>query len=193
MNKGRIFIISGPSGVGKGTVLSEVLKKTDGCWFSISATTRKPRPHEVDGVHYHFIDRNKFLDMIQNGEFLEYAEYVDNFYGTPAGPIAEHIAAGTDVFLDVETQGSRQLCQKIPEAVSIFIVPPSIEALGERLRGRRTESESKIAERLRKAQEELNLASTYDYTVVNDNIEDAAAEIIRIIAAERKKIQQEEK
>ncbi len=190
MNKGRIFIVSGPSGVGKGTVLAEVFKRIDRCWFSISATTRAPRPHEIDGVHYNFISRDKFLDMIQNGEFLEYAEYVGNYYGTPAGPIVEHIAAGIDVFLDVEVNGSGQLRRKIPEAVSIFIVPPSIEALGKRLRGRKTESEEKIAVRLEKAREEMQLASTYDYTVVNDNVLDAAEEIIRIIAAERKKLEE---
>ena len=187
MSKGKIYIISGPSGVGKGTVIGELFKKLDRRWFSISATTRKPRPGEVDGVHYLFIDRESFSEMIEKDELLEYAEYNGNFYGTPMRPIMEHVEAGDDVFLDIEVQGSAQICRKIPEAVSIFIVPPTLEELGERLRGRNTESEEAILNRLKIAEEELKLAPTYDYTVVNDTVDKAVEKILDIISAERNK------
>ncbi|MBR5381759.1 MAG: guanylate kinase [Oscillospiraceae bacterium] len=187
MNEGVVFIVSGPSGVGKGTVLNKVFSILDNCWFSVSATTRSPRPGEADGVHYHFITEEQFREWIGNGEFLEYAQYVGNYYGTPVTPIREHVEQGCNVFLDIEVQGSEQVCRKMPEAVSIFIVPPSLEALAERLRGRQTESEEKIAERLLRAEEEIKLAPHYDYTVVNDDLDDAVAEIIRIATGERLK------
>ena len=185
MNKGVVFIVSGPSGVGKGTVLNKVFSILDNCWFSISATTRQPRPGEADGVHYHFISVEQFREWIENGEFLEYAQYVGNYYGTPVTPILEHVDQGCNVFLDIEVQGSEQVSRKMPEAISIFIVPPSLEALAERLRGRQTESEEKIAERLRRAEEEIALAPQYDHTVVNDDLDTAVAEVISIVTGER--------
>jgi len=168
-------------------VLNKVFSILDNCWFSVSATTRSPRPGEEDGVHYHFISKEMFREWIGNGEFLEYAEYVGNYYGTPLTPIREHVERGCNVFLDIEVQGSEQVCRKMPEAVSIFIVPPSIEALAERLRGRQTEPEEKIAERLRRAEEEIALAPQYDYTVVNDDLDTAVAEVISIATGERLK------
>lgn len=180
-SQGGLFIISGPSGVGKSTVLKKVFEKVENCMFSISATTRLPREGETDGIEYYFISREKFIEMIEKGEFLEYAEYVGNFYGTPKKPILENLANGKNVFLDIEVKGCGQVREKMPEAVSIFIAPPNIEALEERLRGRKTEGEDKIKKRLEKAMEELEFAGTYDYIVVNDTPEHAAGEIIEII------------
>ena len=187
MSKGKLFIISGPSGSGKSTVLKAVFEKLDRYFFSVSATTRSPRKNEVDGVDYHFISRETFLGMIENNEFLEYAEYVNNFYGTPLQPIHDHINDGCDVFLDVEVQGHEQVCNKIPEAISIFIAPPSLEVLAARLRGRSTETEEKIQGRLITAERELEIANSYDYIVVNDELEKAVDELYKIINTEKQK------
>ena len=185
MSKGVVFIVSGPSGVGKGTILGQVFSRLDNCWFSVSATTRDPREGETHGVHYYFLTREEFIKQIEQDEFLEYAEYVGNYYGTPRSPITEHVEAGYNVFLDIEVQGSEQVCRKMPEAVSIFIIPPSIEALAERLRGRNTDSEEKIRARIKRAEEEIALAPNYDYTVVNDDLETAVNEVLAIIEYER--------
>ncbi len=185
MSKGVVFIVSGPSGVGKGTILGQVFSRLDNCWFSVSATTRDPREGEAHGVHYYFLTREEFIKQIEQDEFLEYAEYVGNYYGTPRSPITEHVEAGYNVFLDIEVQGSEQVCRKMPEAVSIFIIPPSIEALAERLRGRNTDSEEKIRARIKRAEEEIALAPNYDYTVVNDDLETAVNEVLAIIEYER--------
>jgi len=187
MNKGKIFIISGPSGCGKSTVLGILLKKLDRYFFSISATTRAPRPGETEGKEYYFISPKKFLSMIDNNEFLEYTQYIGNYYGTPILPIYEHIDAGYDVFLDVEVEGHKNIKKKIPEAISIFIAPPSIEVLAERLRKRSTETEDKILRRLETAEKEMALADTYDYIVINDNREVAANELFAIIMNEKAK------
>ncbi len=188
MNKqGKIFVISGPSGSGKSTILNKVFEKQDKIFFSISATTRAPREGEVDGVNYHFISRDKFLQMIENDEFLEYAEYVGNLYGTPLKPIYSHAEDGYTVFLDVEVQGKQNVCKKIPEAVSIFIAPPSLEILGQRLRARSTETEEKVIGRLETARKELELAETYDYIVINDELQVAIDEILSIIEKEKSK------
>ncbi|MBR6259722.1 MAG: guanylate kinase [Oscillospiraceae bacterium] len=185
MSKGVVFIVSGPSGVGKGTILGQVFSRLDNCWFSVSATTRDPREGEAHGVHYYFLTREEFIKQIEQDEFLEYAEYVGNYYGTPRSTITEHVEAGYNVFLDIEVQGSEQVCRKMPEAVSIFIIPPSIEALAERLRGRNTDSEEKIRARIKRAEEEIALAPNYDYTVVNDDLETAVNEVLAIIEYER--------
>jgi len=153
-------------------------------FFSVSATTRKPRPGEVDGREYFFVDREEFQRMLHDGELLEHAEYVGNCYGTPRGPIDEKTSQGCDVILDIEVQGAFQVKAKMPEAVSIFIAPPSIEELEKRLRGRSTETEEKIAGRLETAKRELRLADTYDYKVVNDDVSRAVAELLHIIEKE---------
>ena len=184
MKTGKTFIISGPSGVGKSTVLRELLRDRDDLYFSISATTRTPREGEIDGVHYHFINVDRFREMIQEDEFLEYAEYVGNFYGTPKRFVDEAMEQGEDVILDIEVQGALQVVHKRPDVVRIFIAPPSWQALEERLTSRGTDSPEKVQKRLVRAKVELQTANTYDYFVINDTVERAVREINAIMLAE---------
>ncbi len=185
MSKGKLFVISGPSGSGKSTLLAEVLEKLENNFFSVSATTRPPRPGETDGVSYYFKSPAEFKKMIENGEFLEYAEYAGNYYGTPAAPIIKQLENGKDIFLDIEVQGALQVRSKMPEAVLIFAVPPSFSVLEKRLRNRSTESERIIMMRLEAARIEYKKASEYDYVVITDKPGDAANEIISIVKAEK--------
>ena len=189
MKKGKTFIISGPSGVGKSTVLKALLEKRKDLYFSVSATTREPRPGEVDGVHYHFMDVDTFREWIAKDEFLEYAEYVGNFYGTPSRYVDAAMVEGKDVILDIEVQGAIQVTSKRPETVRIFIAPPSWEELQRRLTERGTDSPEKIQKRLLRAKVEFQTAHTYDYFVVNDTVENAARELDAIMTAEHCKPQ----
>jgi guanylate kinase len=184
MTKGKTFIISGPSGVGKSTVLKELFKGREDLYFSISATTRAPREGEQDGVHYHLIDVQHFQELIEADAFLEYAEYVGNFYGTPKKYVDQAMNAGKDVILDIEVQGALQVCNKRPETVRIFIAPPSWDELERRLKSRGTDSEEKIQKRLVRAKAELQTADVYDYFVINDSVEQAVREISAIMLAE---------
>jgi len=184
MAKGKTFIISGPSGVGKSTVLRELFRGRDDLYFSISATTRAPREGEVDGVHYHFIDVKRFQELIEEDALLEYAEYVGNFYGTPKKFVDKAMNEGKDVVLDIEVQGAIQVCTKRPETVRIFIAPPSWEELERRLFSRGTDSEEKIQKRLVRAKAELRTADVYDYFVINDTVERAVREVNAIMLAE---------
>ena len=184
MQKGKTFIISGPSGVGKSTVLHELFKGRDDLYFSISATTRDPREGEVDGVHYHFIDVQHFQELIEADALLEYAEYVGNFYGTPKKYVDRAMNEGRDVILDIEVQGALQVKAKRPETVRIFIAPPSWEELERRLSGRGTDSPEKVQKRLLRAKTELQTADVYDYFVINDSVENAVREINAIMLAE---------
>lgn len=184
MRKGKTFIISGPSGVGKSTVLKALLEKRSDVYFSVSATTRAPRPGEEGGVHYHFMDANSFRQRIAADEFLEYAEYVGNFYGTPKKYVDEAMEQGKDVILDIEVQGAIQVCSKRPETVRIFIAPPSWEELERRLTERGTDSPEKVQKRLLRAKVEFQTAHTYDYFVINDTVEEAVAELDAIMTAE---------
>ena len=184
MKTGKTFIISGPSGVGKSTVLRELLRDRDDLYFSISATTRTPREGEINGVHYHFINVDRFREMIQEDEFLEYAEYVGNFYGTPKRYVDDAMENGRDVILDIERQGAVQVCAKRPETVRIFIAPPSWPELERRLTARGTDTPEKVQKRLLRAQVELQNASDYDYFVINDTVERAVREINAIMLAE---------
>ena len=184
MYKGKTFIISGPSGVGKSTVLKELFQDRDDLYFSVSATTRPPRPGEINGVHYHFTDVDEFRKMISEDAFLEYAEYVGNFYGTPKKFVDEAMEQGKDVLLDIEIQGAMQVCAKRPETVRIFIAPPSWKELERRLTARGTDSPEKVQKRLLRAQVELEMARDYDYFVVNDTVENAVNELRAIMCAE---------
>ena len=184
MTKGKAFIISGPSGVGKSTVLKSLIEKRKNLYFSVSATTRDARPGEVDGVHYHFLDVDTFRDWIAKGEFLEYAEFVGNFYGTPKKYVYAAMEEGKDVILDIEVQGAIQVFSKMPEVVRIFIAPPSWEELERRLTDRGTDSEDKIQKRLLRAKVEFQTAHTYDYFVINDSVENAVRELDAIMTAE---------
>ncbi len=187
-SKGKLFIISGPSGSGKSTMLAEVFEKIDNRYFSVSATTREPRPGEVDGVNYWFKTREEFKSLLEAGEFLEYAEYAGNYYGTLAEPIIKQLEEGKDIFLDIEVQGALQVRRKIPEAILIFAIPPTFDELERRLRKRCTESESKIRERLDTARREYKEAMKYDYIVVTDKPGEASNEIISIVTAEKCKV-----
>ena len=187
MRRGKTFIISGPSGVGKSTVLSALLKKRSDVYFSVSATTRQPRPGEENGVHYHFLDVDTFREWIGKDEFLEYAEYVGNFYGTPKKYVDAAMNQGKDVILDIEVQGAIQVTSKRPETVRIFIAPPSWAELERRLTERGTDSQEKIQKRLLRAKVEFQTAHTYDYFVINDTVENAVQELDAIMTAEHSK------
>ena len=181
MKKGKLFVISGASGVGKGTVLKTVMEKRGDLLFSVSATTRDPRPGEVDGVHYYFITKEQFEDMIARGEFLEYDAHAKNYYGTPRAQAEEKQQRG-HVLLDIEPKGAGQVKQSMPEATLIFIMPPSMEELEKRLRGRGDTPEDQITIRMERAVWEMEQRSWYDYVVVNDSVERCADEILNIIA-----------
>ncbi len=184
-NRGRLIVISGPSGAGKSTIVFKAIEGRDDMCFSTSVTSRKARPGEVDGREYFFIDRERFLQMIANDELLEHAEYVGNFYGTPRRFVEDKLAAGVSVFLDIEVQGARQVSERMPEAIKIFVIPPSLEELRNRLVKRGTDSPEAIEGRLKRAKEEYAEADFYDYIVVNDKVEIAAAELQAILTAEQ--------
>ena len=180
--KGRLIVISAPSGAGKSTVINRLLEIRPELALSVSATTRQPRAGEVDGVAYHFVSRDKFRDMINDGEFLEYAEYVGEFYGTPIKPIREHTGAGRDVLLEIEVQGAKQIMELEPDAVTIFLTVPGVEELERRLRVRGTDSEEKLSARMEQALLEFPEQSSYKHIVVNDDVDRAAEEIDEIIS-----------
>jgi len=180
-SKGKLVVISGPSGTGKGTVIGKLLKMRPDLAFSVSATTRSPRPGETHGVEYLFIPKEKFEEMISKNEFLEHTRYVDEFYGTPLKSIQECIESGITIILDIEVQGAKQVMAKMPEAITIFIAAPDLKELERRLRGRGTDSEEKLIKRLERARQELNEKDHYKYVVINEDSSRAANEILEII------------
>ena len=181
MSKGKIIVISGASGVGKSTILTEVMKARQDLVFSVSATTRPMRPGEVEGVNYYFISRESFLDMVRKGEFLEYDEHHDNLYGTLYSAVKDATEKG-HVVLDIEPNGAMNVRRKYPDAILIFIMPPSWEALERRLRGRGDTPEEQVQTRLIRARWEMDQADKYDYQVINDQVETCVAEVLKIIA-----------
>ena len=181
---GHLVVISGPSGVGKSTVIAEVMHQRDNLVFSVSYTTRPPRAGEEDGVNYHCVDKAEFERMIRDGELLEYTQYAENYYGTSLADIQAFASQGLDVLLDIEVEGASNVKRKADNAVLIFVAPPSFEELSRRLRGRRTENEAVVRARLERAQVELKEIPNYDYLVVNDSVIRAASDIISILNAE---------
>ncbi len=181
MSKGKLVVISGASGVGKGTVLGIMMKKRSDLSFSVSATTRPPRPGEVDGVHYYFVTKERFEEMIDAGEFLEYDAHAANYYGTPRSQAEEKMTRGS-VLLDIEPNGAKQVKASAPDALLVFIMPPSMEELERRLRGRGDTPEEQIVMRMERAVWEMEQRSWYDHVVVNDDAERCADEILKIIA-----------
>lgn len=181
MSKGKLVVISGASGVGKGTVLGLMMESRKDLAFSVSATTRPPRPNEIDGVHYYFITKERFEEMIAAGEFLEYDAHAANYYGTPRGQAEEKMEHG-HVLLDIEPNGARQVKEAAPDATLVFIMPPSVQELERRLRGRGDTSEEQIAMRMERAVWEMEQRSWYDYIVVNDDARRCADEILNIIS-----------
>lgn len=182
--RGKLLVISGPSGAGKSTVVAKAIEgRTDIC-FSTSVTTRSPRPGEVHGREYFFVNFERFREMVENDELLEHAEYVANRYGTPRSYVEKRLDEGMNVLLDIEVQGARQVRKKMPEAILIFIAPPSLVELERRLRGRGTDTERAIEGRLIRARQEYQEADFYDYLIVNDDVDNAAAKLNAIIEAE---------
>ena len=184
---GKLFIISGCSGVGKGTLLKMFLENNPDIKLSISATTRKPRANEEDGINYFFISKDEFQQAIKNNEFLEYAEFSGNFYGTKKNFVEKTLNKGTDLILEIEVQGAKQVKNQMPDAITIFIMPPSPQTLEDRLRGRHTEDEETIQKRLNEAKREIEAGSKFDYKVVNDNLNEALLNLQNIINTERNK------
>lgn len=192
MKKGRLIVISGPSGVGKGTVVKALMERDTRLKLSVSATTRPKRPNELDGVHYYFISHETFEKMIDQDRFLEHAQYVGNRYGTPEEPVNQMLEAGYDVILEIEVQGGLQVMKRRPDALSIFIAAPSFEILGERLRGRGDTDEEKVLMRLQQARMEYVIAPQYQYIVVNDELEKAVSDIQAILRAEELKSERQQ-
>lgn len=181
MNKGNLFIIAGPSGSGKDTVMSEVLKVKKDLYFSISSITRPMRQGEVEGAKYNFISREKFEELLANDELLEHNEFVGNYYGTPKAPVIENLEKGIDVLIEVDVNGAEKIRKKMPDMISIFIMPPSLEELKRRLSGRGTESPEIVEKRINEALSEIERAKEFDYIVVNDDLKVAVDDILSVI------------
>lgn len=186
-NKGRLFLVSGPSGVGKGTICRKLLSEDENLYFSVSATTRKPRSEDIEGKTYYFKTKEEFEKLIAKDEFLEWAEYSGNYYGTLKAPVLEHIENGRDVLLEIDVKGALNVKKSFSGGVYIFIAPPDENTLLERLKNRGSETDEDIKKRLLAAKDEIKLKDEYDYVVVNDVLETAVTEVKNIILKERNK------
>jgi guanylate kinase len=178
----RLTVLSGPSGVGKGTVVAALRRLAPHIWISVSATTRAPRPGETDGVEYYFVDPDRFAQMVADGDLLEHARFAGNWYGTPRQPVLDHMAAGTPTLLEIELEGARQVRKSMPEARFVFLAPPSLDVLVERLAGRGTESAEALTARLERAEVELAAEDEFDEVIVNNDVEQAALDLSALIA-----------
>lgn len=177
LKRGRLLVLTGPSGVGKGTVVRQLRQRHPELYFSVSVTTRSPRPSEQEGVNYFFRSREEFLRLIEAGELLEWAQYAGNFYGTPRDAVLDKLSQGQDVLLEIELAGARQVSQHCPEAIRIFLSPPSLQELERRIRERGQDSEASIERRLQQAQQELDAQDEFDYVIVNDDLEQALLQL----------------
>ncbi len=187
MARGKLFVISGPSGVGKGTICKEILEADSNMRFSVSMTTRAPREGEVDGIDYFFVSKDEFLELLREGQLLEHNRFVENYYGTPRKSVMDWLDEGRDVLLEIDYHGAFQVRESYPAAVLIFIAPPSVEALRERILGRGSETEEQLEGRLAQAMDDLAHADAYDYTVVNDDIRTAVWQVRQIMRIEKGK------
>lgn len=186
--RGQLIIVSGPSGCGKDTVVKEVLKTNKNTWLSISCTSRSPRPGEINGKDYYFLSKEEFIEKIDQGNFLEFAEYAGNYYGTPKDVIESKLEAGIDVILVIEIQGALKVKEKLPETVFIFILPPSMRELKRRLDGRNTETKEAMLKRFQTAYKEINTVNKYNYVVINEIVEEAAEKINAILLSEKSRV-----
>ncbi len=193
MKKGKLFVISGPSGTGKGTICDRIVSENDDVALSVSMTTRAPREGEADGSSYHFVSEKKFLETVENDGLLEYAKVYDHYYGTPKEAVLEKLSAGTDVILEIDTQGAMKIMEKFPEGVFIFIMPPSMDELRSRIEKRGKDSPESIELRLGEAGHEMSLSGRYDYRVVNDDIDSTVSRVEEIMASEHDKDQEKGK
>lgn len=185
MAKGKLVVYTGCSGVGKGTIMKKLLKRNPNIKLSVSCTTRPPRDEDIEGITYYFVTKDRFKEIINEDGFLEHAEFCGNMYGTPEKPLNDLLEKGFDVFLEIEVDGGMQVMKKRPDCVSIFITPPSMEELEKRLRGRATEDEETIIKRMARAKEEMEFEKFYKYSVLNDNADRAADEILSILKEEK--------
>ena len=181
----KLHVISGPSGVGKSTIIDQIINRMTGLGYSISHTSRRPRGKEVNGVHYHFVERKTFRRMIDNGEFVEWAEVYNDYYGTSFASLKKRMDEGLDVVMDLDIQGAENIKKHFKDAILIFVLPPSLEELEKRLKGRSTEDKSMISERLEKVQAELKACVNYDYIVFNKDLETAVKDVVSIIKSVR--------
>ena len=182
-NQKKLFILTGPSGVGKGTVIKEILGKDENIWLSISATTREPREGEKDGENYYFLSQEKFKEMIVQNLFLEWAQFAGNYYGTPLSSVNEKIKEGFTVLLEIEVEGAKQIKEKFPNSLSIFLLPPSKVELERRIRNRGTEKEEAITKRLLRANYEISESNQFDFAITNNDVDETAERIIKLIQA----------
>lgn len=189
LKKGCLIVFSGPSGAGKDTILNKIMGEKENLKLSVSHTTRPPREGEVNGKNYYFVSKQEFIKMIENGEMLEYATYCGNYYGTSAVKVQDELEKGNDVILEIEVQGAEQIMKKVPETLSIFILPPSLAELKKRLKNRGTDGDEVINRRVKEAEKEIALAHNYDYVIINDDIEKSAKKVLKIIELQEMKSQ----